>query len=105
MALLPTKAFEGTASWSAGGYYIATGCSTSVEALGAEKEKDIESCFEKGHAQEAVQIYYRVYHESNEPDRVVLDRLAELCEQTHRDESARAFRNEVSRLWPESVKP
>src|SRR3974390_1396204 len=42
VALVPKKAFEGIGSWSAGGYYIATGYSTSVESLGAEKEKDIE---------------------------------------------------------------
>ena len=239
LALVPPEAFEGIGSWSAGGYYVATGCSTSVAALGAEKEKDIEekiaekdakarignkaalrknpqfddesyTCkaeisgfriaatykledrhglfvvgvapedaasvnialdagsafaalnagdygdaarllagltgrgiqdpeiiasahaasagvnliagvtgasriaalrvladfyFEKGDAEEAVQFYYRLYREWNDPDRVVLERLAELCEQTHRDESARAFRKEVSRLWPESVKP
>jgi len=62
-------------------------------------------CFEKGDAEEAVQVYYRLYRESNDPDRIVLERLAELCAQTHRDESADAFRKEVSRLWPESVKP
>jgi hypothetical protein len=33
---------EGIGSWSAGGYYIAVGYSTSVESLGAEKEKGIE---------------------------------------------------------------
>ena len=42
LALVPPEAFEGIGSWSAGGYYVATGCSTSVAALGAEKEKDIE---------------------------------------------------------------
>jgi hypothetical protein len=243
MAFVPAKAFEGIGSWSAGGYYIATGCSTSAESLGPEKKKDIEEklaeedakarigyeaalhkdpqfdeesytckaelsgfriaatykledrdalfvvgvapqdavivniefdpgsaprnaliafnagdyghaarllaglaergvqdseinalaraasagvnlvagitgpsriaallvlanfCFEKGDAEEAVQFYYRLYRESNDPDRIVLERLAELCTQTHRDESANAFRKEVSRLWPESAKP
>jgi hypothetical protein len=243
MALVPAKAFEGIGSWSAGGYYIATGYSTSAESLGAEREKGIEekiaekdakarishqaalrknpqfdeesyTCqaeisgfriaatykledrdglfvvgvapedavrvniafdagrarrnalvafnagdyghaarflagltergiqdpeiiamaraasagvnlvagitgdsriaalrvladfyFEKGDAEEAVQFYYRLYRESNVPDRVVLERLAELCAQTRRDDSAKAFRKEVSRLWPESVKP
>jgi tetratricopeptide (TPR) repeat protein len=243
MALVPTQAFEGIGSWSAGGYYIATGYSTSAESLGAEREKGIEeklaekdakariSCeaalrkdpqfdeesytcqveisgfriaatykiedrdglfvvgvapedavsvniafdagsarrnalvafnagdyghaarllagltergiqdpeiialaraasagvnfvagitgasrmaalrvladfyFEKGDAEEAVQFYYRLYRESNDPDRVVLERLAELCAQTHRDDSAKAFHKEVSRLWPESAKP
>lgn len=61
--------------------------------------------FEKGDAEEAVQFYFRLYRESNDPDRVVLERLAELCAQTHRDDNAKAFRKEVSRLWPESVKP
>jgi hypothetical protein len=61
--------------------------------------------FEKGADEEAVQFYYRLYLESNDPDRVVLERLAELCARTHRDESSRAFRKEVSRLWPEPVKP
>jgi hypothetical protein len=42
MALVPAKAFEGIGSWSAGGYYIATGYSTPAESVGAEKEKGIE---------------------------------------------------------------
>jgi hypothetical protein len=243
LALVPTKAFDGVGSWFAGGYYIATGYSTSAESLGAERQKGIEekfaekdakarigheaalhknpqfdeesyTCraeisgfrvaatyklggrdglfvigmtpedavsvnivfdsgsarrnalaafnagdyghaarllagltergiqdpeiialaraasagvnlvagvtgtsrmaalrvladyyFEKADAEEAVQFYYRLYGESNDPNRIVLERLAELCAQTHRDDNAKAFRKEVSRLWPEPVKP
>jgi hypothetical protein len=36
MALVPTEASEGVGSWRAGGYYIATGYSTSADSLGAE---------------------------------------------------------------------
>jgi hypothetical protein len=61
--------------------------------------------FEKGDTEEAVQFYYRLYRKSNDPDPVILKRLAELCVQTHRDNNAKAFRKEVSCLWPESVKP
>jgi hypothetical protein len=42
MALVPVEASEGAGSWCTGGYYIATGSSTSAESLGAEKEKHIE---------------------------------------------------------------
>jgi hypothetical protein len=42
MALVPTEASEGVGSWRAGGYYIATGYSTSADSLGAEIEKHVE---------------------------------------------------------------
>jgi hypothetical protein len=61
--------------------------------------------FEKNDAEEAVQFYYRLYLETRSLDPVVLERLAELCVQTHRNESAKAFRKELSRLCPESTKP
>ena len=61
--------------------------------------------FEKNDAEQAVQFYYRLYRETSDPDPVVLERLAKLCAQTHRDDSAAAFRKELSRLCPESTKP
>jgi hypothetical protein len=61
--------------------------------------------FEKNDAEEALQFYYRLYLETSSLDPVVLERLAELCVQTHRNESATAFRKELSRLCPESTKP
>jgi hypothetical protein len=61
--------------------------------------------FENNDAEQAVQFYYRLYREASGPDPVVLERLAQLCAQTHRNESATAFRKELSRLCPESTKP
>ena len=61
--------------------------------------------FEKNDAEQAVQFYYRLHRGAGGPDPVVLERLAELCAQTHRNESATAFRKELSRLCPESTKP
>jgi hypothetical protein len=61
--------------------------------------------FENNDAEQAVQFYYRLYREASSPDPVVLERLAQLCAQTHRNESATAFRKELSRLCPESTKP
>jgi hypothetical protein len=61
--------------------------------------------FEKNDAEQALQFYYRLYRETSGLDLVVLERLAELCAQTHRNESATAFRKELSRLCPESTKP
>jgi len=61
--------------------------------------------FENNDPEQAVQFYYRLYREASGPDPVVLERLAQLCAQTHRNESATAFRKELSRLCPESKKP
>jgi hypothetical protein len=42
MALVPAEASEGAGSWRAGGYYIATGYSSSAEALGEGKGKGVD---------------------------------------------------------------
>lgn len=43
---------------------------------------------------------YDLYRETDTPDRELLQRLAELCSQSHRVDSAVAFRNEITRRWP-----
>jgi hypothetical protein len=111
MTLVPGEASEGAGSWRAGGYYIATGYSDSAEIFVEGKEKDIEHNFAKKDAkarivdEQAVQFYYRFYCEASNLDPVVLENLAELCVQMHLNESATAFRKELSRLCPASSKP
>jgi hypothetical protein len=61
--------------------------------------------FERKDDEQALQFYYRFYLEASGPAPVVLERLAELCTKTHRNESATAFRKELSRLCPESTRP
>ena len=52
----------------------------------------------------ALDFGYALYQETKDPERVLLERLVELCKRTHRQSNASAFLKEIALRWPEPKK-
>lgn len=56
--------------------------------------------YKRGDAEKALDSCYKIYDQSEAPERALLERLADLCSRTHRDNNAAAFQKEIARRWP-----